>query len=308
MPLSEESRLIDMWAEMQTHKDPPQTAPVEPVVSMDLLRVVCEPFFEQILTAMQQALAAPQKQQQNGCPVDPPIMQAMAQAKVLFEQMLTALPQALELTPKEQPNTCAKTVPAFQHTFQRLQPKTADQHPMRASFPTPDQHPMRTKLSTKAAAFQPFQPREAKDALHTNHYHDGFDLESTEAADSIDGDSMMRSESDSATPYTTLVAPDHTPKQSPDKNSMVCRHWRSKGWCRLEESGGCMFAHPEHKRGVAAPIAPHVLCTDDDKTSSVLPGLAAAVNTQGKEGATKRKKHRAGKKNRDKEVVSEQLI
>lgn len=33
-----------------------------------------------------------------------------------------------------------------------------------------------------------------------------------------------------------------------EKSVMVCRHWKSKGWCRME--GNCKFLHPEHKRGV----------------------------------------------------------
>jgi hypothetical protein len=32
---------------------------------------------------------------------------------------------------------------------------------------------------------------------------------------------------------------------------MVCKHWKSKGWCRLGSS--CKFLHPEHKRGASAP-------------------------------------------------------
>ena len=32
------------------------------------------------------------------------------------------------------------------------------------------------------------------------------------------------------------------------KSSMVCCHWKNKGWCRYQEN--CRFAHPEHKRGV----------------------------------------------------------
>jgi hypothetical protein len=35
-----------------------------------------------------------------------------------------------------------------------------------------------------------------------------------------------------------------------EKSTMVCRHWKSKGWCRLESK--CKFQHPENKRGVAA--------------------------------------------------------
>lgn len=31
------------------------------------------------------------------------------------------------------------------------------------------------------------------------------------------------------------------------KSAVVCRHWKSKGWCRLGDE--CKFAHPEHKCG-----------------------------------------------------------
>jgi len=36
-----------------------------------------------------------------------------------------------------------------------------------------------------------------------------------------------------------------------EKSAMVCRHWKSKGWCRMEDA--CKFLHPEHKRGATAP-------------------------------------------------------
>jgi hypothetical protein len=32
-----------------------------------------------------------------------------------------------------------------------------------------------------------------------------------------------------------------------ERSNMVCRHWKSKGWCRLEAN--CKFLHPENKRG-----------------------------------------------------------
>jgi len=38
----------------------------------------------------------------------------------------------------------------------------------------------------------------------------------------------------------------------PDKSVMVCRHWKSKGFCRMEDN--CKFLHPEHKRGVGPMI------------------------------------------------------
>jgi hypothetical protein len=34
------------------------------------------------------------------------------------------------------------------------------------------------------------------------------------------------------------------------KSQMVCRHWKSKGWCRYESQ--CKFLHPECKRGICS--------------------------------------------------------
>lgn len=36
-----------------------------------------------------------------------------------------------------------------------------------------------------------------------------------------------------------------------EKSVMVCRHWKSKGWCRLEDQ--CKFLHPDSKRGAGVP-------------------------------------------------------
>jgi len=48
------------------------------------------------------------------------------------------------------------------------------------------------------------------------------------------------------------VSPGAKPKDQ-DKSAtvIVCRHWKSKGWCRMAEN--CKFAHPDHKCGVGAP-------------------------------------------------------
>lgn len=40
---------------------------------------------------------------------------------------------------------------------------------------------------------------------------------------------------------------------SVDKSVMVCRHWKSKGYCKLDAA--CKFLHPEHKKGPAPPPA-----------------------------------------------------
>jgi hypothetical protein len=37
-----------------------------------------------------------------------------------------------------------------------------------------------------------------------------------------------------------------------EKTQMVCRHWKSKGWCRYESQ--CKFLHPQNKCGVSAKV------------------------------------------------------
>merc|ERR1719311_1497783 len=44
------------------------------------------------------------------------------------------------------------------------------------------------------------------------------------------------------------ASPEDSEPSDPEKSVMVCRHWRSKGWCRMEAN--CKFLHPEHKCGV----------------------------------------------------------
>jgi len=80
-------------------------------------------------------------------------------------------------------------------------------------------------------------------------------------------------EADDSCPFTSNLSPssegevDAAEGKSEDtsdveRTAMVCRHWKSKGWCRLESK--CKFLHPEHKRGVSA----HGVCLGDDCTES----------------------------------------
>lgn len=43
----------------------------------------------------------------------------------------------------------------------------------------------------------------------------------------------------------TMGSADST--EGADKSAMVCRHWKTKGWCKLVDK--CKFLHPENKRG-----------------------------------------------------------
>merc|ERR1740138_312811 len=63
------------------------------------------------------------------------------------------------------------------------------------------------------------------------------------------------------------------PAPTEEKSIMVCRHWRNKGWCRMEDK--CKFLHPENKRGISAAnvhrdadVSKHM----DSAASGILPG------------------------------------
>mmetsp|Transcript_84967 Transcript_84967/g.134214 ORF Transcript_84967/g.134214 Transcript_84967/m.134214 type:complete len:434 (+) Transcript_84967:85-1386(+) len=91
-------------------------------------------------------------------------------------------------------------------------------------------------------------------------------------------------------------SPDAPTAGSSDKSVMVCRHWKSKGWCRLE--GDCKFLHLEHKRGPAPPAAKAGAIsnasgsTSNAKASSEAPG--ATVATTGKRSGRSRRNRNSG--------------
>jgi hypothetical protein len=60
---------------------------------------------------------------------------------------------------------------------------------------------------------------------------------------------------DDGVPATDASSPDAPTATGAEKSVMVCRHWKSKGFCKLEDK--CKFLHPDHKRGPtsAAPKA-----------------------------------------------------
>lgn len=59
-----------------------------------------------------------------------------------------------------------------------------------------------------------------------------------------------------------------------DKSSMVCRHWKTKGWCRMESN--CKFLHPENKRGIAAPNAGNRSSTNGGGISGTVSCMSTA--------------------------------
>lgn len=75
-----------------------------------------------------------------------------------------------------------------------------------------------------------------------------------------------------------------------EKSVMVCRHWKSKGFCRLEAT--CKFLHPEHKRGTM-PAAPAAKAAPSGATGNA-GGPAASTDGAAPKSST-RSSRRAGR-------------
>jgi hypothetical protein len=157
--------------------------------------MVCEPFFEQMLTALQQALQQ-QQQQKQGCADQ--VCSTQGQARHTSYHF----PQAKQLDPMpdDDESTDAEDCGAFASLLSG--PSSEDEN---SSVTL-------AKPSDSQAMIPEAQDPECAALSHTT-----------------------QDESDQAS--------------EPEKSTMVCRHWKSKGWCRL--GSNCKFQHPDHKRGVA---------------------------------------------------------
>jgi hypothetical protein len=85
------------------------------------------------------------------------------------------------------------------------------------------------------------------------------------------------SESSQWTPRFAVLEEDSVSAQDTEKSQMVCRHWKSKGWCRYQCQ--CKFLHPENKRGVGAK---------SPSDTSDVPSSASTQSTRRKGGKNKR--------------------
>lgn len=86
----------------------------------------------------------------------------------------------------------------------------------------------------------------------------GCEEDSTEADEEVAFGTLLSSTSSDMDILDALEKKSVTSEATcDDKSPMVCRHWKSKGWCRL--GGDCKFLHPEHKRGITAPLETEVV-------------------------------------------------
>merc|ERR1719375_1445046 len=172
--------------------------PPEPVISRELIRTVCEPFFEQMITALQAALQEQQRRSRSGIPqTQHPSTQA---TRDIFQSVL------------------GSNLPAMHHRTQ-LEPMPDDE-----------------STTDEVGAFA---------SLLSGPSSEGEVFDSSEASPH---------DSEASSPVVHIPSPrEDSEPIDPEKSVMVCRHWRSKGWCRMGDN--CKFLHPENKRGVTAPKA-----------------------------------------------------
>lgn len=164
---------------------------MQPVISREFLRSVCEPYFEQMLTAVQVALEEQQKFGVSG-----------------------GIQETVAHTIKES-------------SFQSL---------LGSSY-------------TCGTLLEPMQDDASTEAEEHTAFASLLSPSSEGTGSAVVEESPPQSLETSPLCQIPFLHEDSEPSES-EKNVMVCRHWRSKGWCRMEAN--CKFLHPENKRGVAA--------------------------------------------------------
>jgi len=212
----------------------------EPMISRELIRSVCEPFFEQMITALQVALQEQQRRSRSNIP-------------------------------QTQPSTAHATRDIFQSVFGANMP---GMHHRTQLDPMPDDESTTDEVGAFASL------------LSGPSSSEGEVLDSSEASPH---------DSEASSPLVHVPSPQEDSEPSdPEKSVMVCRHWRSKGWCRMEAN--CKFLHPENKRGVTAPKGSKA-CPSGACTSGTTLSLSDMIGLEGDAGslALPRRKKRGGR-------------
>jgi len=174
-------------------------------VSKEYLRSVCEPFFDQMLAAVQQAVQA---QQQCSQIPDP-----------CWEHVPASMRQGSSRLNEEPSTEAGSDIVSDSGAFSSI--FTA--------------HSCFGAEEESAISYGPFVVQCSPD-LQTKANGDSDDIE-VQYSEHAEGQ------------YQELVS---EPPQGSDqeKSAMVCRHWKSKGWCRMGDN--CKFLHPDHNCGVSS--------------------------------------------------------
>jgi len=133
--------------------------------------------------------------------------------------------------------------PFFEHVVETV---CSEIHSSRSStYRLKDERP-KLNLGQRLGIFE----EESTDADSDSAFATLFSSDAEECEGERVKDMEHASESSQWTPRFTALEEDSVSAQDIEKSQMVCRHWKSKGWCRYECQ--CKFLHPENKRGVGA--------------------------------------------------------
>jgi len=116
-----------------------------------------------------------------------------------------------------------------------------------------------------------------------------FYEDSTEAESAFSGlfsSPMSEVESNDGEAKSSSAGVESDPASDFEKNAMICRHWTTKGWCKLEDN--CKFLHPESKRGEA--------------TFAAQKGPDGAIILADSEGARRKKRGGKNRSNRNRQA------
>jgi hypothetical protein len=195
-------------------------------ISKEFLRAVCEPFFDQMLTAIYQTLQA---QNQQAMHVQGHCMGAQVSATAGHQQVsATGVCNSYGLPTCEEPST-----------------------------------------------------------------EDGSDVSDAGAFSAILTPPSAEEEQVKKTRWCDVEAESDAEEDSDmEATAMVCRHWKSKGWCRLEKN--CKFLHPEHQRGVSFTTSSKSFTAMDNSNvdSSITSEQLAFMPADGKKKNNKRGKRK----------------
>jgi hypothetical protein len=183
------------------------------MLSLSMLRLACEPYFEQMMCNIDGHIASTLSSTQSCLSQE----KLASLSEPFFVQMVISLQQTTKASPDLLQVLCR---PFFQQMVASL-------HKV-----------LQQRIGNK--------PRHNLNGGWHDHLHEQVDIDeaSTEAFSSLFSGPSSEGEGPEAAERGSDVSSDV------EKSVMVCRHWRSKGWCRLEDK--CKFLHPEHKRGVGA--------------------------------------------------------
>lgn len=207
-----------LWGRVPPYDMKPM-ASATPVVSKEFLRAVCEPYFEQMLEAVQHALLL---QFQHAS-------QEQAQYAMHISQSAASLSTSGHLGDCKSAELLPS--PMGQQSTHREEPSTADGSEF-SELGAFSAGAFSGEIPTFSAGAFSALCSAATEEEHAKSFCTSSGLREPQIIER----NLICTESEMG-----LVS-------DQESHDMVCRHWKSKGWCRLEDK--CKFSHPAHKRGI----------------------------------------------------------